>query len=106
MTIDVVNDYLKRHATKDAKAIVPTVPQMRLADGFRMSVQASRAHYSTPRETGADAYTAVEVGFPSERDDLLMPYAENPDDPTGTVYGWVPVRVLIEVIEKHGGLAN
>ena len=32
-----------------------------------------------------------------------MEYAENPDHPTGTVYGWVPVEVISEVIAKRGG---
>ena len=26
--------------------------------------------------------------------------------PTGTVYGWVPVEVVDQVVEKHGGLMS
>ena len=33
-----------------------------------------------------------------------MNYAETPENPTETVYGWVPVEVVESVIEKHGGL--
>jgi aspartate/methionine/tyrosine aminotransferase len=32
-----------------------------------------------------------------------MKYAESPSNPTGTVYGWVPVEVISEVIAKRGG---
>ena len=76
------------------------------ADGFRMSVQASAASYSIPRMTGAPTYTEVEVGFPSAREELLMEWAEDRDDPTGTVYGYVPVRVVTNVIAKHGGMVS
>ena len=78
-------------------------PQIKCADGFTLSVQASQYHYCTPR-LDKSFYVAVEVGFPSEKEDLLMEWAETPDDPTGTVYGWVPVDVVEKVIDKHGGI--
>ena len=68
-------------------------------DGFEMSVQASKFHYSAPREDHAEEYHAVEVGFPSSPESLLDPYK----DPTGEVYGWVPVSVVAEIVRKHGG---
>jgi hypothetical protein len=46
----------------------------------------------------------VEVGFPSKREALLMPYAEDRRIPTATVYGYVPIETVAEVIEKHGGM--
>ena len=76
------------------------------ADGFRMSVQAHEGSYCTPRENGADFYTEAEVGFPTERESMLMEWAENPDRPTDTVYGWVPRQVIINVIAKHGGMVE
>ena len=42
------------------------------ADGFSMSVQASETHYCSPREDGAEKYTAVEVGYPNPPEPLLM----------------------------------
>lgn len=76
------------------------------ADGFRMSVQAHEGSYCTPRVNDADFYTEAEVGFPTERESLLMEWAENPDRPTKTVYGWVPRQVIINVIAKHGGMVS
>jgi len=73
------------------------------ADGFIMSVQASKGHYCSPRENAA-VYASVEVGFPSEKEELLMPYAESPEKPTDTVYGWVPAETIMEVIKAHGGM--
>lgn len=80
------------------------VPAIQCADGLRMPVQASENHYCGPCESGLNAYYEVEVGFPSERVEELMPYAEDPDDPTGTVYGYVPVDVVNMIIEQHGGI--
>ncbi|MGW7350886.1 hypothetical protein [Streptomyces sp. NPDC054784] len=93
-------------------------------DGFELSVLAGAGAYCAPRpplfphlpysgdalsDVGADypgPYTAVEVGFPSERPEpwaAWSRYAEGADDPTETVYGYVPVDVVRELIVSHGG---
>ena len=72
------------------------------ADGFSMSVQASSTSYSEPRASRGP-YSEAEVGFPSHYDIHLQPYAENPDAPTETVYGYVPAVVIRLCIESHGG---
>lgn len=81
-------------------------PPMVCADGFTMSVQGHYGTYSHPRDDFAEYYTAVEVGFPSAREELLMPYIDGgPDtDPTQTVYGYVPVGIIELIVAKHGGL--
>ena len=76
------------------------------ADGFIMSVQANENAYCTPRQTGAEKYTQVEIGFPNAREELIIDWAEDRDDPTGTVYGYVPVSVVTNVIAKHGGMVS
>ena len=76
------------------------------ADGFTMSVQASEFSYCSPRENSALKYNEVEVGFPSTAEPLLLEYAEEPDNPTGSVYGWVPSQVVTNVIAKHGGIVS
>ena len=73
-------------------------------DGFSMSVQANKGAYCEPRIDNATKYTAVEVGYPSEEEPLLMSYAEDASRPTDTVYGWVPTNVVSLVIAKHGGM--
>jgi len=73
-------------------------------DGFTVSVQGGTPfHYCTPREL-CNVYTLVELGFPNEADDTLTEYAEDPEDPTGTVYAGVPIDVVEALIEKHGGI--
>jgi len=76
---------------------------VRCADGFHMSVQANENAYCQPR-AAAGPYTKVEVGFPSMEESLLIPFADDPEKPTQTVYGWVPMTTVINVIAKHGGM--
>ena len=81
------------------------------ADGFSMSVQASKTHYCTPRVDGCEAiYSQVEIGFPSEHEPLLDKYIEGlldrEEDWTGSVYCWVPSDIVALVIAEHGGMVS
>lgn len=78
-------------------------PRLFCNDGFSISVQASKFHYCSPRLDGAQDYEAVELGYPSNEDELINDYAED-DDYTETVYGYVPIEVVEKLIEKHGGI--
>jgi hypothetical protein len=82
-----------------------TVPRIVCADGFVMSVQASHMHYCKPRNDDGP-YTHFEVGYPSQACDKLMPYAEDPNNPTDTVYGMVPRAVIEAVVAQHGGVID
>jgi hypothetical protein len=76
------------------------------SDGFSMSIQANEYAYCEPRHADAKQYTSVEVGYPSEPEELLMQYAESPTRPTDTIYGYVPVALVYAVIVKHGGMIS
>ena len=77
------------------------------ADGFNMSVQASKTHYCSPRVDGLSAiYRQVEIGFPSEREALLDEYAEDKERYTETIYSWVPSELVALIIAKHGGMVS
>jgi hypothetical protein len=73
-------------------------------DGFTMSVQAGETQYCSPREAGAERYTAVEIGFPNRSEDLLLEFADDSRTPTETVYSYVPAPLVTLVIAKHGGM--
>jgi hypothetical protein len=66
-------------------------------DGTTLSVQASYAHYCLPRGDEAP-YDAVEVGYPS-----VTPGPEWAPYQDGSVYAYVPVELVREFIEQHGG---
>lgn len=78
-------------------------PRVTCADGFHVSIQASDTHYCSPRNDEGP-WHSVELGFPSAADDLIQEYAEDPDHPTDTVYGYVPLAVVEALVSKHGGL--
>ena len=75
------------------------------ADGFCMSVQANEGAYCEPRNDDGP-YTEVEIGYPSDPEIMIMRWAEDKSRPTDTVYGWVPVGVVRDVIVKHKGAVS
>lgn len=82
-------------------------------DGFRVSVIAGFGCYCLPRhgwggasEDYSGPYHAVEVGFPSARPepwDEWRQWVEDEDEPTETVYSFVPVEAVRRLVELHGG---
>jgi len=76
------------------------------ADGFRVSTQASNGHYCEPREdTGP--WSQVELGFPSaDPGEVIRAYAEDPAQPTDTVYPYVPIELVEALIAQHGGIVQ
>jgi hypothetical protein len=80
------------------------IPRKRLEcnDGFNMSIQGGENSYSKPRQFGTN-FIEMEVGFPSEYEELIKDYT-NSEYYTDTFYPYVPVSLIIEVIEKHGGI--
>jgi hypothetical protein len=103
--LDELQDRLEptaRRNTRLALKYLECAPSVVCADGFKMSVQASQFHYCSPRDS-VGPWTDVEIGFPSERVEKFMKWAEKADTPTETVYGWVPLEVVAELVEDHGG---
>lgn len=82
---------------------LPVAKRIECADGFSLSVQASYGAYCFPR-TNLGPWYDVEVGFPSEVPTQIMRYCEQPENPTDTVYAYVPIGLVEELIEAHGGM--
>jgi len=107
--MDIVNEYLQETRKsmeglpRGLREMLDIRPKIICADGFTVSVQASLTHYCSPRDNYGP-YSEVELGFPSQEEPDIMDWAEDPDAPTGTVYGYVPVTVVAAVIDKHGGI--
>jgi hypothetical protein len=102
----------------------PVDNRIQCVDGFNLSVIAGRGYYCTPRPALLSGlpdglassapsdyrgpYTAVEVGYPSERPEPWDEWSQRCEDeerPTSTVYGYVPVDMVRALIEAHGGEA-
>lgn len=82
------------------------LPSIVCADGFRMSVQASSMHFCKPKGN-AGPYTHVEVY--TDTVEQFKPYAETSwhgeDDEeyfSGLFFN-VPIELVVEVINDHGG---
>ena len=82
-------------------------PRALCRDGFSISIQGgTRFHYCQPREL-CRIFESVELGFPNQVEDLIMPYIDgSADNPLGNVYGFVPIEVVDEMITKHGGIVD
>lgn len=104
LRFDSLREFLKK-TYRIRGAIQDGRPHIFCKDGFKMSVQAGVTWYCLPRKSlESGEYEAVEVGALNREDELLMPYAEDAEKPTKTVYAYVPVEVVDAVIQKHGGL--
>ena len=76
------------------------------SDGYNVSIQAGDGKYCHPRDDYGP-YTEVELGFPNQPDPMLDGYAEDGNaDPTDTVYPYVPVRIVRDLVVKHGGAVS
>jgi hypothetical protein len=63
--------------------------------------------YSLPRHLSIinGEVTHFELGFfLAKTDDLILEYAEDKNKPTETIYPFVPIEVVIELINKHKGV--
>lgn len=99
--MSIINDYFKSFHPKEK---YKPYPKIIYVDGFSMSFQAGEYLYCSPRQDNCEFYSEVEIGYPSEKEDLIMDYCESPERPCDTVYGYVPVEIIDEVIRKHGGI--
>lgn len=99
-------------------------PRVYAADGFNVSLQIHNGNYCSSnngyRELG-NTMIEIEFGFPSMNEELMFQYSEmwgsynydhegnelpideNNFDVTDTV-GKIPIKVMEEVFEKHGGI--
>lgn len=99
-----INKFLQKYR-KQRIGMQIVRPRVRCADGYTVSVQAGEMWYSEPQlDTGW--YGKVELGYPSDEDSELMGYAEDEERPCDTVYGYVPVKLVDDVLTKHGGIVG
>jgi len=98
-----VNAYIieYRDWVEGAPFIMPKrLPPIECTDGLIFSMQADKYAYCTPR-SNYGPYAEVEIGFPIDKVQEFMPYAEDPEYPINTVYGYVPVEIVEMVVDKH-----
>jgi hypothetical protein len=111
-----LNDYLMAFRDRDGmglpegdsgyksgyKSSFPLAKRITCVDGFSLSVQATHGAYCSPREN-IGPWRQVEVRFPSAEPEFIMHRAEQPETPTDTVYGYVDIELVEQLIALHGG---
>lgn len=83
------------------------LPRIRCNDGFSISIQVHNGNYcASENGTRQFGFTwrEVEWGFPSEEIDGVKYNAEDENNITNTVGGYVDINLIDELIEEHGGL--
>lgn len=81
------------------------IPKIFCNDGFRISIQVHHGAYccsENGERTFGLKWERVEWGYPSEP---LTDEKYNLEDPSGlSVGGYVPIEIMEELIEQHGGI--
>jgi hypothetical protein len=92
----IVNKLPKYNSILDAKMLHNYInPKIICNDGFSISVQGGSWYYSTPKEK-TDVYLELEIGFASEKDEIMLNYDET--------RGYVPINEINECLKRHGGI--
>ena len=78
-------------------------PRVVCKDGFSVSVQADKHRCCEPKGN-AENYSKVELLNPSAADSLIKDYALDIKNLTDTIYAYVPVAVVDQLLKKHGGI--
>jgi len=85
------------------------ISAIELADGSRLSVQASSSHYCHPREDSLKQYDSFEVwcweSFPFLGDTLKKLVDARHEDDDGPL-GWVSAEDVLAIVNEHGGLSK
>ena len=74
-------------------------PLLKLGNGRRLSVQASRTHHCEPRNDYGP-YSEVEISLQGEAPRYLTPYQND------TVHSYVPVQLVTRLIKENDGIVK
>lgn len=95
--ISWLNAHLDR-PIKKRTSFKQQAPLLTCKDGCTFSVQASADHYCIPKDNDGP-YTHVEIGFPDgEIPNSWRRYND------GSIYSFLPIELVADYIELHGGL--
>jgi hypothetical protein len=100
---DYVHEHFAKHKAGKTGHGCSVVPSIICTDGTKLSVQASRVHYCSPR-ADEGPWTSVEVFCTVGRKGGRVAIPSFGSGGTEDPYGWVPVDKVNAYIHKHGGL--
>lgn len=95
-----------RFATRPpSMQVLVFAPRVECADGLSFSAQADATLFCAPRNS-VGPWQAVEVALPSRPVARFEPYRMYDNEPECSVYGYVPLGCVVEVIVEAGGLLH
>jgi len=108
LTIEKLNEMLSANEVSEY-GFKKVMPRIIMVDGESISVQTGHTHYCTPRESYGPWFE-VEIGYPSiDPGEKFAEYFDadwENDDHTDSVYGYVPIDIVVDFINEHGGIAE
>jgi len=106
MNATILNELLSANPITVA-GFKPLIKRLELKDGESLSVQTGNTHYCKPRDNYGPWYL-VEVGYPSvDPGEEWREYFDGDweiTDHTDSVYGYVPIDIVVDFINAHGGI--
>lgn len=107
INVNDLNDLLSKEVENPTTGFKPLIKRLELMDGESLSVQTGHTHYCSPRDNYGP-WMQVEVGFPSvDPSDEWKDYFDGDwesEDHTESVYGYVPIDLVVSFINDHGGI--
>lgn len=79
-------------------------PMVICNDGFSISIQGQDGSYSIPRKF-TNKYDSMELGYPNMVDEIIREFAEDVNDPMGSIYGYVDFDIIDKMINNHHGIS-
>ena len=106
MSKQVDNAWIQDHLDvpiRGRSAFKSCSPRLTLANGGRISVQASATHYCSPKQN-IGPYSSVEI-YPELKGKAKRLLRDIPSS-DNVVWGWVSIDVVVEMINQSGGVVQ
>ena len=98
----IIDNEIFQTLFKSGEVIEP----IRCMNGLIISVQCTSSHRANRREVYVNSeWATCECGFPNRELQELKEYAEVQEHLLDTVYNYVPVDLVIKILNDNGGIA-
>lgn len=105
MTRFINQDWLQNHLTQPVRGTFQHKihsPLITCRSGAQFSTQASETHYCSPKENVGPYFSVEMFGLKLSPDNQAL--LSDLNSAGSDIYGYVPVDVVVEMINREGGL--
>jgi len=79
------------------------LPSIETNNGLEIAIQAGELFCCSPRDNYGP-WELVEINYINRRIEKLTAYADDAENIEDTIYRWVPVDLIDEIVEENGGI--